>query len=254
MKVKELCLSLLCFTITTNVNAQDIPNTFTSSNFCSQDELSEVDKNSECHLSSANENEKNLVVAQRRRTRSSRSANQKTIQGYYAGISGGAFLSPDPLGGQIDLNTGYGGSVFGGVKFPKNLSAEAEFLFAFGGVDSTGDLSGLQFDGDYNSLGLMVNGRYDFILSDENNFSLFVSPGIGFIRASQNVDLSSGDEEFAGLGTLSSLDTSTTTLGFQLKAGASIPFNERLRGLAQGRYITNGFSTLSLEGGVSYSF
>ena len=251
MRIKETCLALLCFTIPTKVNAQSVPTVFPLPNSCIHAEGSEEYKNSECHLSSADENNQNSIIAQRR-TRTSRSANQKTIQGYYGGISGGAFLSPDPLGGLVDLNTGYGGSVFGGIKFPKNLSAETEFIFAFGGIDSSDEISGAKFDGDYNTFGLMINGRYDIPLSEKNNFSLFVSPGIGFVRASQNLEVSS--EDFAEFGTLSSADISSTTLGFQLKAGASMPFSEKLQGFAQGRYITNGFSTLSLEGGVSYNF
>lgn len=247
MKIKEICLALLLFTIPIKANAESVPNTYSLLNSCRL----ENNTSSECYLSSTDEDHQNLTISQQR-TRTSRRNKQKTIQGYYGGISGGVFLSPDPLGGRVDLNTGYGGSVFGGVKFPKNLSAEAEFIFALGGIDSSDEISGVEFDGDYNTFGLMINGRYDIPVSEKGGFKLFVSPGIGLVRASQNIEVSNDD--FPEFGTLSSADISTTTFGFQLKAGASIPFGEKLQGFAQGRYMTNGLSTLSLEGGISYNF
>ncbi len=249
MKIRHICGVLFLALATPIVVKAETPNDYSSYQFsCSYPANFDNVQNSECHSYPVADQNQNEIE---RRNRRSRATKEKIIQGYYGGINNGIFLSPDPLAGTIDLESGFGGSVFGGVKFPKNLSADAEVLFAFGGIDTTEAVSGAQVDGDYNTWGFFLNGRYDLPFSKNSKSSFFVSPGMGLIRSSQNAEVSF---ESSGVRAASNLDTSTTTFGFQLKTGAAFPIGKKITTFGQGRYMTNGLSTLSAEAGLIYSF
>ena len=93
------------------------------------------------------------------------------------------------LGDNI-LNTGVGGSIFGGAKFNKNFGLDLEAGLLGGGT--------VFDDVDYSVFAVFLNSRIILPLSSENDkTAIFLSPGIGFSRASidgsingQSVDIS----------------------------------------------------------------
>ena len=83
----------------------------------------------------------NQIVAQSRRGRRKGPRSKGNIDGYYGGFSIGVGLA----NGEIDFDdgspnpeyaNGFVGSVFGGIKFSNNFSADLEFLLARGGFDT----------------------------------------------------------------------------------------------------------------------
>jgi hypothetical protein len=158
-------------------------------------------------------------VAQTRRTRTRRtsSTGNRLFKDYYVGGSAGIILTGD------GLDLGFQGSVFGGTKYNEYIGGDVEFTFGFAGLEN--------FDDTLTLLGVYLNPRFEYQF-DGSDITAFVSPGLGFIRASGTGD-------------------SDTEFDFQIKAGASKPINEKLDVFAQGRY-QNEAELLSIEGGVIY--
>lgn len=157
-----------------------------------------------------------VEVAQGRRGRRRKSK----VQGYYGGFSLGAMfpsgevdLNTDILSNlpEVDFNTGFAGSVFGGIKFSKNIAAELEFLAGFGSGDSddfdeeirtrvaglreiagnapgafnvNGDFESSEID--YSAFALYASPRFDLPIS--NRLSVYISPGIGLSQTNVNYE------------------------------------------------------------------
>ena len=149
-------------------------------------------------------------IAQTRRGRRRKSK----VQGYYGGFSLGAMfpsgqasLVGEDSAVDIDFNTGFNGSVFGGINFSKNFAADLEFLLGFGSGDtdnfnqSFDDIAdplrelydqtpGINFNGDleaeldYSTFALYASPKFSLPVSEK--FSVFVSPGIGLAQTNVN--------------------------------------------------------------------
>ncbi len=157
-------------------------------------------------------------VAQTRRTRTrTSSTGNRLFKDYYVGGSAGIILTAE------SLDLGFQGSVFGGTKYNEYVGGDVEFTFGFAGIENA--------DETLTGLGIYLNPRFEYQF-DGSDITAFVSPGLGFIRAS-------------------AFDDSDTEFDFQIKAGASKPINEKLDVFAQGRY-QNEAELLSIEGGVIY--
>ena len=160
-------------------------------------------------------------VAQTRRTRTrtrrTRSSGNRFFKDFYVGGSAGLILTGE------GLDLGFQGSVFGGTKYNEYIGGDVEFTFGFAGLEN--------FDETLTLLGVYLNPRFEYKFNS-SDITGFISPGLGFIRAS--VD-----------------GNSDTEFDFQIKAGASKPVNEKLDVFAQGRYQLEA-ETLSIEGGVIF--
>ena len=130
----------------------------------------------------------------------------------------------------IDLDTGFGGSLFAGAKFNKNFATDIEFMLIGGGTefDEVG----------YSQWGIFLNPRFIQPLSKkENSVALFLSPGVGISKGKINYDLTDADAE--ALGTEEGLSVSLEddiSFAWQVKLGLSVPFNDRYSGFTQVRY------------------
>lgn len=152
-----------------------------------------------------------------RRTRKDRKSDG--ISGY-AGATLGVFF-PDIdedsdifLGSDTDINDGFGGSLFGGVKFNRNLAADLEFMAFAGDIDSDLDVD----DENYTVTSVFLNPRFILPLNDkDNSLDLFFSPGIGFSTLISRVEDEVGD--FDRTTTIED----DTRFAWQVKGGASVP-------------------------------
>lgn len=237
MKIKTLVLgSLLAFCLPLAAEAQMTSETSESyENYqisCNSNSEYYDPTNPECDSFDVNyeadsESKGYDEYSQRRTRRSRRSSSTDDVKRPYAGASLGIFF---PEG---DLNTSFGGSVFGGYKFTPYVSGEGEFLFFFGGIDEP---AGIQLpDDNYSVLGFLANAKFEYPLKQGSSKSPvgFVTPGIGFARAEAN----GSDTKFA----------------FQVKAGVEFPVKEKYDLFAQGRYINiDDFDTFSVEGGIKF--
>jgi opacity protein-like surface antigen len=151
-------------------------------------------------------------VAQIQRTRRTRSSIQP-FENWYAGGGAGIFF-----GDNLDL--GFQGHVFGGTKFNEYIGADLEFTFGFAGVED--------IDENITLLGLYLNPRFEYQF-ENSDLTAFLSPGLGFSRAS-----GFGDSE--------------TEFDFQIKTGVSFPVKENTDVYVQGRY-QNEAEAFGIEGG-----
>jgi hypothetical protein len=154
-------------------------------------------------------------VAQYQRTRRTRTSIQP-FENWYAGAGAGIFF-----GDGLDL--GFQGHVFGGTKFNEYIGADLEFTFGFAGIED--------FDENVTLLGLYLNPRFEYQF-ENSNLTAFLSPGLGFIRASGN-----GESE--------------TEFDFQIKTGVSFPVKENTDIYVQGRY-QNEAEAFGIEGGAIF--
>lgn len=191
------------------------------------------------HQESTDSNE----VAQR--TRRSRRRRSSVDKKFYVGGNLGLFVPFDD-----GFDVGFGPGVFGGYKFNKNISVDAEFFIFFGGTE-TDDLG-------YNTLAFMVNPRYTYFFSDDpKSIYAYASPGIGVGRLNPTGDVAD-DNDLDG----------ETGFTFQIKAGAGYPINDSLDIFGQLRYFNvldtviddddlddeEGFDGLTFDAGVTYNF
>ena len=152
----------------------------------------------------------------------------------------------------IDLDTGFGGSLFAGAKFNKNFATDLEFMLTGGGTefDEVG----------YSQWGIFLNPKFILPLSQkENSVALFLSPGLGISKGKINYDLTDADAE--ALGTEEGLSISLEddlSFAWQVKLGLSVPFNNRYSGFTQVRYVNptgeNTIDLFSTEVGFAVEF
>lgn len=154
------------------------------------------------------ENESERIYKPRRRNteRENKSNNNKDgVSGYLGTTILGLYFPENE-----SLNTGFGGSFFGGVKFNRFVGLDLELGGFFGGNED---------DDAYLIWSAFLNPRFFIPLSSENkHLALYISPGIGI---SQLV------EEY---------DTDDARLTWQIKGGVAIPIYKRLGGYAEIRY------------------
>jgi len=191
-------------------------------------------------------------VPRERRTRKEQKSNG--ISGY-AGATLGVFFSDIDedsdifLGNDTDINDGFGGSLFGGVKFNRNLATDLEFVAFAGDIDSNLDVD----EENYTVTSVFLNPRFILPLNDkDNSLDLFLSPGIGFSTLISRVEDEVGDFD------------STTTIeddtrfAWQVKGGASVPISSKFSILGQLRYASqtgdDAIDYFGTEVGVEFNF
>ena len=245
-----------------------------------------LNSSSECQFNSV-QSESELIAQRRGRRRKSK------VQGYYAGFGlGVGFPSGEVDAGEGDVEgidfdnpeytTAFIGNLFGGIRLTKNIAADLEFLVALGGVDSdsfedsfnelassAGIEGSLETDGDFSSVAIYINPRFELPLSQTGKFNIYISPGIGLSQTNVNFE-SSGDfsdpSNTLDLSELNSAanfdeDASNTGVTFQIKGGASLLFTDTLGAFAQARFSTlptdDGFDSINIFGidaGLKFNF
>ena len=166
------------------------------------------------------------------------------VRGYIGG-SLGAFFPDSDFG-----DTGFGGSIFLGANFNKNIGLELETILLGGGTEL--DIA------DYSAWALFINPRFNLPLdanSQDAKISLFLSPGIGISQAEIDIDefdLEAEDE---------------TRFTIQVKAGIEYNISRSNSIFVQGRYVTQTLGNseyfsidtysnefFSVEAGTKFSF
>lgn len=213
-------------------------------------------------------------IAQTRRGRRRKSK----VAGYYGGFSlGVGFPSGDveltnDVGTDFpdsEYNTGFIGSLFGGIKFSKNLSADIELLLGLGGLDTdalddfTNDpnnnisiVGDYESEGDYSAFAFYLNPRFELPLNKNGTLSLYASPGIGISQT--NVNFQADDD---GTQNTIDLDLSNTGFTYQVKGGASLAISDTIGVFGQLRYANlptdediDDIDIVSVEGGLKFNF
>ena len=231
-----------------------------------------------CNLNSQSIAESEKIVAQSRRGGKRGVRSKGKIDGYYGGFNlgigfpnGGVGLSND-TGTEFpdaEYGNGFVGSVFGGIKFSRNFSADIEFLLGLGGLDADElndfvndpinniDIEGTyEADGDYSGLAVYLNPRFELPLTQSDRFSLYLSPGIGITQTNVNFNAEDDSNEF-----FDDNDSSSTGFAYQVKGGASYSFNRRTGVFGQLRYASlaadedvDDINIFSVETGLKFSF
>jgi opacity protein-like surface antigen len=202
------------------------------------------------------------------------------VDGYYGGFTGGVgfasgtILTGEELRTQYDAagvgDTGeytnsFDGSLFGGIKFNKNISADLEFFLALGGLE-TESLENLYRDngvdgnveGDFSAFALYANPRFELPITGDDKLSVYISPGIGLSQTNVNLkveglsSINVPDEE---------RDESQTGISFQIKGGAEYQITDTMDIFAQARYVTlptggdfDSIKIFGLDGGLKFNF
>jgi hypothetical protein len=225
-------------------------------------------------------------IAQTRRGRRRKSK----VQGYYGGFSAGIGFPSGTAGEDEefvdeetgisvvapDYTTSFDGSIFGGIKFTKNIGADLEFLLALGGISddlensindgiaNNPDLaaSGVttQVDGDFSAFAFYINPRFELPLGEDGKFSVYASPGIGLAQTNVNV---TADVVAEGQDTIPVVnqDASNTGISFQVKGGANYLISDTTGIFGQVRYANlpteEGYDSISIFGvetGLTFNF
>ena len=155
------------------------------------------------------------------------------IQGYAGGTLGVFFpdVNEDTAvfpGDDTDVNTGFGSSLYGGIRFNRYLSTDLEFGAFSGDIDSD-----LDEDEDYTLFSFFLNPRFTIPLTGkDNSIALFLSPGVGVSQLASSLEDEVDDFDRI---TIIEDDTRFT---WQIKTGVSIPVSKKLSVIVQGRYAS----------------
>ncbi|MFM2311181.1 MAG: hypothetical protein RLZZ04_457 [Cyanobacteriota bacterium] len=211
------------------------------------------------------------------------------VDGYYGGFSGGiGFVSGDAATQSdrdsfgedfsAEYTNSFDASLFGGIKFTDNISADLEFLLALGGLDTEdvnntfSDLLAEQgteadgsFDGDFSAFALYANPRFEFPITQEGKLSLYISPGIGISQTNVNLSVESVEglsaAQLRDLNSQVETDESQTGISFQVKGGAEYQVSDTIDLFAQARYVTlptggelDSIKIFGLDTGLKFNF
>lgn len=175
------------------------------------------------------------------------------IGGYVGAVLGVYFLDLDEdraifTGNDVDIDTGFGSSLFAGIKFNRYLGTDIEFSGLVGNIDSD-----LDEDENYTLAGLFLNPRFSLPLSDKNNsLAVYLSPGIGVSQLSSSLE----DEVDDFDRTIIIEDDSRFT--WQIKGGVSIPVSSKFSVLSQLRYTSqtgdDAIDYFGVELGAKFDF
>jgi opacity protein-like surface antigen len=194
------------------------------------------------------------------------------VDGYYGGFSGGigfasgdAATDPDrALAGDdytLEYKNSIDGSIFGGIKFSKNLSADLEFFLALGGLETESTENFLSdngvegnVDGDFSAFALYANPRFELPITKDDKLSLYISPGIGLSQTNANLSVE-------GTSSNVEVDESGTGISFQVKGGAEYQISDTMDIFAQARYVTlptggdlDSIKIFGIDGGLKFNF
>ncbi|MGD1920838.1 MAG: outer membrane beta-barrel protein [Pleurocapsa sp.] len=190
---------------------------------------------------------------------------EETARGFggYVGTTLGAYF-PDfdedrPVfqGNDVDIDAGFGSSLFAGIRLNPYFGTDIEFNGFAGEIDSD-----LDEDDNYFMSGIFLNPRFTLPLSTnkKNSFALFLSPGIGVsqLAASVEDEIDSdieGDNDDFDRTTIIEDDTRFT---WQIKGGVSIPVSSKFSIIPQLRYASqtgdNAVDYFGTEVGIKFDF
>ena len=174
--------------------------------------------------------------------------------GGYAGTTLGIFF-PDidrsrPIfrGNDVDIDNGFGGSIFAGIKFNRYLGTDLEFNTIVGEIDSD-----LDEDESYTLFSVSLNPRFILPLTGKkNSVSLYLSPGIGISQLFSTVE-----DEIDDFDRITTIED-RTRFTWQIKSGVSIPVSRKFSILVQGRYTSqtgdDAIDYFGSELGVNFDF
>ncbi len=158
-------------------------------------------------------------VAQTRRTRTRRTRRSSRDSKLHIGGHLAPFF---PFDGELDV--GFGGGIFGGYKFTKNLSLEIDVYDYFGGTE-VDDLG-------YNLFGAAASGVYRYYVKPNSSRSPYIfaglGVGIGIANATGDVADDADDE---------GIDTSATGFLLQGKGGVGYPITDSIDLFGQTRFF-----------------
>ena len=236
MNVKIAILSALLVAIPVGVRAQDVDDY--------QNYRVSCNSGTECSNFNVDYQEDDKV-AQTRRTRTRRTRRSRDSKYYVGGNIAPFFPFGDSLNGD-DLDIGFGGGIFGGYKFTKNISAEIEVFDYFGGSE-TDDLG-------YNYFGATANGVYRYYIDPGSSDSLYVFAGLGIgIGVANETGDVADDRDDAGF------DTSETGFLLQGKGGVGYPVSDKVDLFAQTKFFSifidgEDADGLAIDLGATYKF
>jgi outer membrane autotransporter protein len=129
-----------------------------------------------------------------------------------------------------------------GTNVTPNIRSEVELSYRKVDLDKV-SYSGIDVDisGENKTWGLMLNGYYDFM--PENEFTPYVSAGIGLLRHDGKIDAAAG---YA----VTDEDGNDTTFGYQLGLGASLDIADNVSFDGGYRYL--GSSDIKMESTYEY--
>ena len=195
---------------------------------------------------------------------------EETARGFggYAGITLGAYF-PDidedrPVfpGDDVDIDTGFGSSLFAGIRFNPYIGTDLEFSGFAGDIDSDLEEDENYEDENYFVSGVFLNPRFTlpFNKNKKNSIALFISPGIGVSQLASSVedeidsDLAGDNDDFDRT-TVIEDDVRFT---WQIKGGVSIPVSSKFSIIPQVRYASqtgdNAIDYFGTEVGVKFDF
>ena len=176
------------------------------------------------------------------------------IGGYAGAVLGVYFPDIDEerpffTGNDVDIDTGFGSSLFAGISFNRYLATDIEIGALAGNVDSD-----LDEDENYLISGIYLNPRFTLPLTgNKNSLALYLSPGIGVSQLSTSVE-DETDDDFDRTTVIE--DDSRFT--WQIKAGVSIPVSRKFSILTQLRYTSqtgdNAVDYFGTELGIKFDF
>jgi opacity protein-like surface antigen len=198
------------------------------------------------------------------------------VDGYYGGFSGGigfaggsaateeeeASFSTLGAGDTGEYTNSFDGSLFGGIKFNKNISADLEFFLALGGLETESfqnllddrEVAG-NVEGDFSAFALYASPRFELPITGDDKLSLYVSPGIGLSQANVNLTIEGSD------GFDDDTDESQTGISFQVKGGAEYQISDTIDIFAQARFNTlptgedlDSIKIFGIDGGLKFNF
>ena len=167
-------------------------------------------------------------VAQTRRTRTRRTRGGNDSKIYV----GGSLAPFFPFDGELDI--GFGGGIFAGYRFTRNISVEIDVYDYFGGLDEEDEVDGIDIDDDsgYNLFGAAANGIYRLYLNPNESRSLYVFAGLGV-----GIGVSSTTGDLADALDDAGLDTADTGFLLQGKGGVGYPITDNIDLFGQTRFF-----------------
>jgi len=246
-------LSITSLSLCSPVEAQSIRTLKDYVNNCIPEE-EDQEVSEECdRLKEANQSPELDEVEDSRQEEQSSQKKSGGISGY-AGTTLGVFF-PDIdessavfPGNDTDVNTGFGSSIYGGIRFSRYLATDLELSAFSGDIDSD-----IDEDEDYAIFSLFLNPRFTLPLTGKkNSIALYLSPGIGVSQLASSLE---DEVEDFDRTTIIEDDTRFT---WQIKTGVSVPVSSKFSVLAQFRYASqtgdNALDYIGTELGANFDF
>ncbi|MGB5636853.1 MAG: outer membrane beta-barrel protein [Waterburya sp.] len=180
-------------------------------------------------------------LAQSRRTRTRRTRRRSRDSKFHIGGHLAPFF---PFDGES--NVGFGGGIFGGYKFTKNVSLDIDVYDYFGGTE-VDDLG-------YNLFGAAASGVYRYYLKPNDSKSLYIFAGLGV-----GVGVSNATGDVADNLDDAGFDTSETGFLLQGKGGVGYPISEKIDLFGQTRFFNifldgDDANGVALDFGATFNF